>query len=360
MDVRIERDGAASTPYGVVRRDDAMWQASYRLREGDRVIQTSQPRPRPDQDLVGRRSDQGVSPLFAYLQMPEDHGAPLKALALEVVGSESDPWVRARLLERWLRSDAFVYSLAPKALDPKQPILDFIQRVRQGHCECYATSLVLMLRALGHPARYARGFWGGDRSSEARNSILFRLTHYHAWAEIYLEGAGWIPLNPTPPDRRAIDQDTHSVEAGRAHRGDWLSLQADRFGRWWRERMRALAGWFLGSGWHWSALRLLVVGGWLALLAGVIRRRRGRRPRGAQARTRSAYGQAIRMLRRRGVRRRTAMTPRELEHAAVQRYPVLARPMRWLTAHFERFRYGGQAMPNADEALTELARGLKK
>ncbi|MDA1195983.1 MAG: transglutaminase-like domain-containing protein, partial [Planctomycetota bacterium] len=204
MAVQIRRDGRILAPAQVVGTDDEALAAPIPFRAGDVVVQRYMPPLSEDRDLVGRRSDSAVSPQTSYLQVPPDVLHPLERRARAVVGAETDPWRRARRLDSWLRSEDFTYTLKMAPLDRRNPLVDFVERTREGHCEPFAFALTLMLRSLGHPARYVRGFWGGDELEE-RGTVILRGSHYHAWTEMYLDGAGWIALNPTPPDRRAAD-----------------------------------------------------------------------------------------------------------------------------------------------------------
>ena len=212
VDFRVRRNGRVRRRYLARRNAAEVWSLPFPLLKSDIVRQRSVPVRYADAQLVGRRSDSDVSPRLTYLQLPDGLKRPLRRIAFQVVGEERDAWRRAQLLDAWLRSDEFVYALKPPPVDPDNRILDFLQRTKTGYCEHFATSLTVLLRALGHPTRWVHGFWGGD-PSESRGSVIMRGTHYHAWCEMYLDGVGWVPLNPTPPDRRPIDADTRTVEA---------------------------------------------------------------------------------------------------------------------------------------------------
>ncbi len=71
----------------------------------------------------------------------------------------------------------------------------FLLESRQGYCTYFATAFVLLARAEGIPARYVQGFCvplDGNRETAVLSGMA------HAWPEVYLEGAGWIPFEPTP------------------------------------------------------------------------------------------------------------------------------------------------------------------
>lgn len=143
---------------------------------------------------------------------------------------------RARLLERMLRdSGRYQYSLEGQPRDRSiDPIEDFITKHPRGHCEYFATALVLMLRSQGIPARLVVGF-KTDEWNDLGGFFQARQLHAHTWVEVYLgprhlpqeliRGArhwewadgGWLRLDPTPPasDRSAAPLAGLSANLGR-------------------------------------------------------------------------------------------------------------------------------------------------
>jgi hypothetical protein len=145
----------------------------------------------------------------------------LRALAdrwVQQSGLESGShFTRARLLERQLRdSGRFQYSLEGQRRDPSlDPIEDFVARNPQGHCEYFATALVLMLRSQGIPARMVVGY-KTDEWNDVGHFFQVRQLHAHTWVEAYLAPAqlegrpgradvaletpcgAWLRLDPTP------------------------------------------------------------------------------------------------------------------------------------------------------------------
>lgn len=84
----------------------------------------------------------------------------------------------------------------PETVTDAQSFMDyFILEKREGYCVHYATAFVLLARAEGFPARYVQGFCipvvSGDETFVYANMA-------HAWPEVYIEGKGWIPFEPTP------------------------------------------------------------------------------------------------------------------------------------------------------------------
>lgn len=78
----------------------------------------------------------------------------------------------------------------------------FLFERKRGYCAHFASSAVLMLRYLGIPARYVTGYAAApgnfDSSADGSCSAVILDRQAHAWAEIYLDGVGWVPVEMTP------------------------------------------------------------------------------------------------------------------------------------------------------------------
>jgi hypothetical protein len=77
------------------------------------------------------------------------------------------------------------------------PLVDFLLRDRAGYCQHFASAAALLLRLAGVPARVVAGFATGAPQSGA--SFDVRDIDAHDWIEVYFQGYGWVPFNPTPP-----------------------------------------------------------------------------------------------------------------------------------------------------------------
>jgi hypothetical protein len=74
------------------------------------------------------------------------------------------------------------------------PLADFLRHTHKGHCEYFATSTVLLLRAAGIPARYSTGYSGAEGNN---GRYVIRARHAHAWCRYY-DGAEWQDIDTTP------------------------------------------------------------------------------------------------------------------------------------------------------------------
>jgi transglutaminase-like putative cysteine protease len=122
------------------------------------------------------------------------------ALAAEVAG-EGTPEEQARRIERHLMSE-YEYSLEFLGRPPStDPVDAFLFERRSGHCEYFASAMVLMLRARGIPAKLATGFLGADYNP-LEDYYVVRQSNAHAWVDAYLPESGWTVFDPTPPGGR--------------------------------------------------------------------------------------------------------------------------------------------------------------
>jgi protein-glutamine gamma-glutamyltransferase len=118
-------------------------------------------------------------------------------LAHQVMGVDGTAAERARRLETYL-IQSYQYTLDFRGRTAENPIEEFLFRYRSGQCEYFASSMVLMLRSQGIPARLATGFLGGEYNP-FEGYFIVRESNAHAWVEAYLPGEGWRIYDPTPP-----------------------------------------------------------------------------------------------------------------------------------------------------------------
>jgi len=94
-----------------------------------------------------------------------------------------------------LFNQEFIYTLSPPALG-KHTVDEFLWGTKKGFCEFYASSFVFFMRAAGVPARVVVGYQGGERHP-TENYLLVHQYDAHAWAEVWIEGSGWLRVDPT-------------------------------------------------------------------------------------------------------------------------------------------------------------------
>lgn len=98
-----------------------------------------------------------------------------------------------RVLQLFNRS--FVYTLEPPGLGT-HAVDEFLWQTRRGFCEHFAGSFAFFIRAAGYPARVVSGYLGGE-VHPSENFVTVRQYDAHAWAEVWIEGRGWVRVDPT-------------------------------------------------------------------------------------------------------------------------------------------------------------------
>lgn len=88
----------------------------------------------------------------------------------------------------------YTYSLDTKK-NLSNPIMTFLNDTKSGHCALFASSMTMMLRDMGIPARYCTGFVA-PKTLEGQFAVL-RSKNLHAWCEAYFDGIGWVTFDPT-------------------------------------------------------------------------------------------------------------------------------------------------------------------
>jgi transglutaminase-like putative cysteine protease len=145
-----------------------------------------------------RRTDNQTMPadvIRRYAQ-PAPTTDRVNELAKAITASAPTNYDKILAIEAWL-GDHVRYSLnAPLSPSGVDIVDDFLFRTRVGWCEQVASSLVVLARSAGIPARLATGFVPGKRDPLSGEFVV-RERDAHAWAEAYFAGIGWQPFDPT-------------------------------------------------------------------------------------------------------------------------------------------------------------------
>lgn len=145
-----------------------------------------------------RNSDRGsgLSNSARYLQLPDELPERVRKLALEITSSAKTDYDRVKALESYL-SKNYRYTLEPGTTPRDRDFVDyFLFDLREGYCTYYASAMTVLTRSLGIPARYVEGY---VLPSQPVQGTTYAVTNKeaHAWVEVYFEGFGWIPFEPT-------------------------------------------------------------------------------------------------------------------------------------------------------------------
>jgi len=133
--------------------------------------------------------------LERYLQLPETTPERVRVLARDLTAVLPTPYDRAAAIEAYLRE--FPYTLNVSRPSGDTDIADyFLFELQEGYCDYYATSMVVLARAAGLPARLVVGYASGQYDINNARYIVTE-ADAHAWAEVYFPGYGWIEFEPT-------------------------------------------------------------------------------------------------------------------------------------------------------------------
>lgn len=110
----------------------------------------------------------------------------------------------------------YKYTLSPGKVPEGKDFVDyFLTESKSGYCSYFASAATLMFRSYGIPARYAEGYMLTEKEIAASNKVLedgkVQASIYskdaHAWVEVYLDGIGWIVVDPTPSSGSVVSLD---------------------------------------------------------------------------------------------------------------------------------------------------------
>lgn len=133
-----------------------------------------------------------------YLQLPTDLDPRISELARQITEPATSTVEKASLVEAHLKRN-YAYSLSLNWTPGSQPLATFLFEAKSGHCEYFASSMAILLRAVGVPTRLVNGFLTGEYNPVGNNYII-RQSDAHSWVEVYVPGRGWNEFDPTPPD----------------------------------------------------------------------------------------------------------------------------------------------------------------
>lgn len=167
-----------------------------RLSAGPAGYQVQAQRLQLSQELLRQAGDAYPDAIRQrYLSLPPEVPERVRQLAQDLTASAATPYDRAAILENYLRG--FEYSLQVPAPPPGREISDyFLFDLQRGYCDYYATSLAVMARLVGLPARLAIGYATGSYVPE-EGQFWVTEAQAHSWVEIYFPGLGWVEFEPT-------------------------------------------------------------------------------------------------------------------------------------------------------------------
>ncbi|MCE1226876.1 MAG: DUF3488 and transglutaminase-like domain-containing protein [Geobacteraceae bacterium] len=140
------------------------------------------------------RSSKAINRHF-YLGVPEETSPLIRQLAEGIKKAGATDQKRLELVEQHFLNGGYRYSRTGLPTG-KDAIHQFLFVSKQGHCEFFASSCALLLRASGVPARLVGGYLGGEYN-EVGGYYLVSQEMAHVWVEAYISGKGWVRTDPS-------------------------------------------------------------------------------------------------------------------------------------------------------------------
>jgi protein-glutamine gamma-glutamyltransferase len=126
--------------------------------------------------------------------------------------------------------EKFFYTLNAPLL-ARDSVDDFLFNTQRGFCEHYASAFTFLMRAAGIPARVVTGYQGGYYNSVGDYWVV-RQSDAHAWSEVWLQGRGWVRVDPTAavsPQRVELGSRAAAGESARWYQSDWMQAVRNQF-----------------------------------------------------------------------------------------------------------------------------------
>ena len=103
---------------------------------------------------------------------------------------------QAKAIETHLRQRIVYNERIPQPPRGQDPVDWVLFDLKQGYCNYYASSMIMLLRTLGIPSRMAAGFAQGTWDPDLQQFVV-QERDAHTWVEVYFPGYGWIEFEPT-------------------------------------------------------------------------------------------------------------------------------------------------------------------
>lgn len=292
------------------------------------------------------------------LALPATRNPRARELAHSLRAAAGDDRGYVQAVLGYLQDNSFEYTRTPPPLG-RNAIDDLLFRTHAGFCGHYASAFAMLMRAGGIPAHVVTGYLGGQLNRFG-GYLLVKQANAHAWTEVWLDGAGWVRVDPTAViDAAGLDDDFDEAGAGLGVSGPgsrsarWIAntLQAwQAVNAWWQDefinfnanrQLNLLGRLGFKERDYQTLITVLAVGAalWLSFLAW---RGHGAPDRG----TRDSLGRSWRRLERALRHRAGARAPHEGPVAYGERIanerPEFGATLRPLTRQYAQLRYGPQ------------------
>ena len=138
-----------------------------------------------------------------YTKLPKNIPRRVKELAEEITAGKTNWFDKARAVERYFGNSDYTYDQKNVAVPGKNDdyVDQFLFETKRGYCDNFSTSMAVLLRSIGIPTRWIKGYTGGafQRYSTSDLKEFYEVTNNnaHSWVEVFFPNQGWVPFEPT-------------------------------------------------------------------------------------------------------------------------------------------------------------------
>lgn len=136
-----------------------------------------------------------------FMQLPAQLPQRVRDLALSITQDKTTVYDQIKAVEGYFRTNGYRYDKKQAAIPAEnQDYVDqFLFDTKVGYCDNFSTSMVVLLRSIGIPARWVKGFAPGTAGPMSDGLREYRITNdnAHSWVEAYIPGTGWMEFEPT-------------------------------------------------------------------------------------------------------------------------------------------------------------------
>ncbi|MCD8511252.1 MAG: transglutaminase domain-containing protein [Bacillus sp. (in: Bacteria)] len=145
-----------------------------------------------------------------YLQLPDDLPQRVVDLAEDITAEYDNRYDKVVAVEQYFSGNGFEYETVdvPIPEEGQDYVDQFLFETQRGYCDNYSTAMAVMLRSVGIPTRWVKGFTPGEEVERLSNGrYLYEVSNNnaHSWVEVYFPDAGWVPFEPTQGFTNNVD-----------------------------------------------------------------------------------------------------------------------------------------------------------
>ena len=134
--------------------------------------------------------------VLRYFTKLQNRNAQIEKLAQDITAGKTSVYDRVKSVQSYLEQN-YQYTTTNLPLDNTDPVANFLFNKKVGHCEYFATSMVILLRHIGIPSRLVNGFLEGEFNQIGKFYVV-RQSDAHSWVEVYFGNGLWMNFDPSP------------------------------------------------------------------------------------------------------------------------------------------------------------------